>query len=487
MKQSKLVFTIFGGTGNLTYIKLMPAFYQLYIENKMVTPTSIVAIGRKEKTSENYRDEIKTSVAEHNKDFDEEKYQAFSQHVHYFQMDFSKGEIYASLYAYIDKLVGEGDKTTSRIFYFATAPSFFPFISEHLEASGLLETEGCTRAVFEKPFGYDQASAEAINATVSRIFTEENIYRIDHYLGKEMIQNINMVRFSNQIFSRVWNKEAIDNIQIMVKEKVDVGERGGYYDASGALRDMVQNHLLQILALVAMEPPRNFGTDAIRDEKVRVIKRLRINNNLADRELIFGQYEGYREAPKVESDSTTETFVAMKCFVDSSRWEGVPFYLKTGKALEEREAEVIIEFKTNECKKYFSDDVAPNLLIIKIQPTEGIYFRINTREPRSEKNLMSVSMDYCQSCNIFYRSPEAYEKLLMDIMIGDATLFTRWDEVKTAWQVISTLSVDAKEKAEYMTTYKKNATGPDEADALLEKDGRRWWTLEDLESDFMKG
>ncbi len=487
MVDNGLIFTIFGGTGNLTYNKLIPAFFQLYTEGRMKDNVSIVAVGRRDKDSGVYRDEVEKILKKKLKDFDGEVYERFRDLVHYFKMDFTSDLDYDNLYYYMNQTDADHNGSGNRIFYLATSPSDFPFISEQLKEHGLLDTGGFTRAVFEKPFGYNLDSAVQINDTISGIFGEENIYRIDHYLGKEMIQNINMVRFSNQIFSTVWNKDSIDNIQITVKEKVGVEERGGYYDSSGALRDMVQNHLLQILALVAMEPPVSFDTDSIRDEKVKVINSLKVNRDLKERELIFGQYKGYRQEVKVDPDSTTETYVAMKCAVDTPRWEGVPFYLRTGKALDGREAEVIIEFKVDTCCNEFDSSAQPNLLIIKIQPEEGIYFRINTKEPRSENKLMTVSMDYCQSCNIYYKSPEAYERLLMDIMNGDATLFTRWDEVYSAWQLVSEFTETTEDKKTYMTTYDMGSSGPKEAHELLENDGRKWWHLDDLKSDFMMG
>jgi glucose-6-phosphate 1-dehydrogenase len=488
MKDQGLIFTIFGGTGNLTYNKLIPAFYQLYKEGRMKDNVSIVALGRREKTSASYRVEFKEFLKKNIKDFDEEVYSRFNVLIHYFQMDFENAEDYKALFHYMNQTDADHNGSGNRIFYLATSPTFFPFISEQLKEKKLLDTGGYTRAVFEKPFGYNLESATEINETISEIFGEPNIYRIDHYLGKEMIQNINMVRFSNQIFSTVWNKDSIDNVQITVKEKVGVEERGGYYDDSGALRDMIQNHILQILALVAMEPPKNFDTDSIRDEKVKVIRNLEINTDLSDyKNLIFGQYEGYKQEVKVDPSSKTETFVAMKCHVNTPRWEGVPFYIRTGKALDGREAEIIIEFKVDTCCSQFDSEAEPNLLVIKIQPEEGVYFRINTKEPRSENKLMTVSMDYCQSCNIFYKSPEAYEKLLLDIMNGDATLFTRWDEVESAWQLVSKLVDDCTDKGKYMTTYAIGSDGPEESHRFLENDGRQWWRLEDLKSDFMLG
>lgn len=460
-----LLFTIFGGTGNLTYNKLMPAFYQLFQEDKLLPQTSIIAIGRRDKTRKEYIDEIEDIIRRKSKSYRTESFKVFKEKLYYYRMDFSKIESYKGYKEYMDTLDRKKETSGNRIFYLATAPEFFSTISEHLNAYGLLDTAGFTRAVFEKPFGYDLESATEINDKISKVFGEENIYRIDHYLGKEMIQNIIMVRFTNQIFKAVWSNASIDNVQISVKETVGVEERGGYYDQSGALRDMVQNHLLQILALIAMEPPVKFDANSIRDQKVNVLK----NINISSDSIIFGQYVGYKEEEKVDKQSTTETYVALKCDIDHPNWKGVPFYLRTGKYLDSKEAEVIIEFK--------HDTTEPNLLVIKIQPEEGIYFRINTKEPRSEKNLMTVSMDYCQSCHVAYKSPEAYERLLYDIIQGDSTLFTRWDEVENAWKIFQTL---VNHKDNHLVEYPVNSMGPVEATQMIEEDGRRWWALEDL-------
>lgn len=488
MPDNGLIFTIFGGTGNLTYNKLIPAYYELYLEGKMKDNVSIVAIGRRDKSSISYREEFKSILQKKVKGFTEESYERFKMLIHYYSMDFSVKEDYSGLYNYMNQTDADHNGSGNRIFYLATSPDDFPFISVNLKEYGLLDTGGFTRAVFEKPFGYDLESAKRINDTISEVFGEDNIYRIDHYLGKEMIQNILMVRFSNQIFNAVWNKDSIDNVQITVKESVGVEERGGYYDKSGALRDMVQNHLLQILALVAMDPPESFSTKNVRDEKVKVFNSIHLNSDLSTGEhLILGQYNGYTKESKVPADSLTETYVAMKCFVETPRWEGVPFYLRTGKFLDGREAEVIIEFKQPQTYVKDKANVKPNLLVLKIQPEEGVYFRINTKEPRSENELMSVSMDYCQSCNILYKSPEAYERLLMDIMIGDSTLFTRWDEVKGAWKLVADLVDNCQNRKAYMTYYDGGSSGPREADEMIAKDGRKWWRLEDLKSEFVLG
>jgi len=482
MSKTSLIFTIFGATGNLAYNKLFPALYQLHQEDKLNGEVHFVAIGRRNKTSEQYRTEVEEIVINKIKTYTKDSFMTFQKHIHYFEMNFSDEQMYSLLNDYINLLDDQHKGSGNRIFYLATSPGDFPVISEYLKKYHLLDGDGFKRAVFEKPFGFDLASATEINKRVSAIFGEENIYRIDHYLGKEMIQNILTIRFSNQIFQSVWNKDSIDNVQITVKESSGVEERGGYYDQSGALRDMVQNHLLQMLAFIAMEPPKDFNTNSIRDEKVKVLKNIKIDMDChKDKNIVFGQYEGYRQEEKVNPNSKTETYVAIKCDIDQPRWKGVPFYLRTGKYLDGREAEIIIEFKNQDHCGVFSDSAQPNLLVIKIQPDEGIYFRINTKKPRSEKELMAVSMDYCQSCNIVYRSPEAYERLLGDIIIGDSTLFTRWDEVETAWRLIQSLMEHCQEKA-CLVTYEKGTEGPEEANLLLGKTNRKWWNIEDLEN-----
>lgn len=482
MKTQGISFAIFGGTGNLTYNKLIPALYQLYEENKIDEKMSIIAIGRRPKSTEAFRDEVESGVQKKCRSYKKSVYDRFKQNLHYYELDFEQSAGYGRFKQYMDDMDMKIGGTGNRIYYLATSPSFFPSISEHLKDAGMLESGGFQRAVFEKPFGYNLDSAIEINSRISAVFGEENIYRIDHYLGKEMIQSILAIRFTNQIFKPVWDHQSIDNIQITVMESVGVEERGGYYDQSGALRDMIQNHLLQILALVAMEPPKHFDTNSIRDEKVKVLNSLVIRPDEPDhRTVVFGQYDGYRQEEKVNLNSTTETYVALKCEIDQPRWKGVPFYLRTGKHLNSREAEVIIEFKNDHSYGRFGDTAEPNLLVMKIQPEEGIYFRINTKRPRREQELMPVSMDYCQSCNIVYRSPEAYERLLNDIVKGDSTLFTRWDEVQTAWILIKGLLEQYGNKADHLVGYKPGSSGPKEADDMLGVDGRRWWNLDDLE------
>ncbi len=477
-----VLFTIFGGTGHLTYNKLMPAFYQLFLEERLDS-IAIVAIGRRDKDNSKYRDEIIATIKKKSKTYDQVAIELFAKKLYYYKMDFNQGEAYKELGIYLDSLDQQVAAGGNRIFYLATAPNDFPTISELLKRNGLLNSSGYIRAAFEKPFGYDLTSAKAINQRIADVFGEDHIYRIDHYLGKEMIQNIFMIRFTNEIFKAVWNHQSIDNIQITVQESVGVEERGGYYDQSGALRDMLQNHLLQILALIGMEPPQVLNTQTIRDEKVKVLKSVRLMPEKdGQSNIVLGQYQGYTSESKVNPESTTETFVALKCSIDTLRWKGVPIYLKTGKKLRSREASIIIEFKNDVCCPAFEASAKPNLLIIKIQPEEGVYFRINTKKPRSENVLMPVSMDYCQSCNIYYRSPEAYERLLYDIIQGDSTLFTRWDEVESSWIMIDYLLSSSNYEKNSVVLYEENTNGPIEADNLLIKEGRHWWYLEDIES-----
>lgn len=479
MDNQNVLFTIFGGTGDLTYYKLIPAFYQLYLGGRLINDMTILVLGRKDKDTTTYRQEVREILMKKISNFNENVFVSFSAKLHYYNMNFEKPEAYEGLGTFMNS-----KNCPNRIFYLATAPTFFPFISEQLKDKKLLDIKGYSRAIFEKPFGYDLESAEKINATISDIFGEDNIFRIDHYLGKEMIQNINTVRFSNQIFSAVWNKDSIDNIQITVKEKDGVKDRGGYYDHAGALRDMVQNHLLQILALVAMEPPKSLDNHNIKEEKVKVLQNLSIHTELESQtNIVFGQYEGYREEAKVDPNSITETYVAMKCFVKSPRWEGVPFYLRTGKGLDGSEAKIVIEFRIDGSSTPLNVEKIPNLLIIKIQPDEGVYLRINTKEPRSESNLMSVNLSYCQSCDIFYKSPDAYERLLLDILNGDTAMFTGWEEVKSAWELISEVIKRCSDKSQFLDIYPMGSDGPVSAHNMIKMDGRHWWRLLDLSND----
>ena len=338
--------------------------------------------------------------------------------------------------------------------------------------------------VIEKPFGEDLKTAEYLNEKINAVFPEKDIYRIDHYLGKEMLQNIIILRFANAIFEPIWNKNYIDNIQITSSEEIGVGARGGYYEHSGALRDMIQNHLLQLLSLTVMEPPRSLSERDIRIEKLKVLRSL--NDRLDSIETVRGQYSAgkvrgkdipaYREQEKVDPNSMVETFVATKMYLNTGRWQGVPIYIRTGKALKEKTTEVVIEFKETPYSHYFpSQTLKPNLLVIKIQPEEGMVVRFCAKNPGALNQVVPVGMDFCQNCQTGVNSPEAYERLLFDVMRGDATLFTRWEEVEASWIFADRIKSEWDKETPSFPNYAPGSWGPKEAEELLAKDGKRWW------------
>lgn len=483
------VFVIFGGTGDLTYKKLIPALYNLEHKGMLPEDFQVAAVGRREKDSEIYRDEMIEGVKKYAQEkFEDHVWEKLRQRIHYVKFDFTTSDGYEYLKGELEKLDEEKGTKGNRIFYLATAPNFFGVIVNFLNQFKLVENKKAwQRVVIEKPFGRDLGSAIELNEQITKVFDEENIYRIDHYLGKEMIQNIMYLRFTNRIFDALWNKENIDNVQITVSETIGIENRGRYYEKSGVLRDMIQNHLLQILALVAMEPPVSFNMAGVRNEKVKVLQSLKpMDKERVRRNVIFGQYEGngkengYREELDVAPNSTTETFTALKLYVDNERWEGVPFYLRSGKRLKEKGAYISIQFKsTPELNFMHQKMLDPNLLVIRIQPFEGAFLRFNMKEPASLGNIMPVKMDFCQNCNLEYRSPESYERLLWDVFNGDSTLFTRWDEVESSWRFVESImnNVDTI-KDQLIRPYAIGSYGPDEADWLLKKDHRTWWEQE---------
>ncbi|ABR49596.1 glucose-6-phosphate 1-dehydrogenase [Alkaliphilus metalliredigens QYMF] len=423
------LFVIFGATGNLTYKKLLPALYRLMDQNLISSATKIICIGRKNFTTKSYIEDALTQVKE------EINWSVFKKSLFYYQMDIESMPDYIALKTFIENNCQM--YTDNSIFYLATAPGLFPIIARGISEGNLVSKEDLKgRVVFEKPFGEDLDSAKKYNQMVRDYFDENQIYRIDHYLGKEMIQNILVVRFSNKIFEDIWNNKGIKSVTILAKETGGVMNRGGYYDGSGALKDMVQNHLMQMLSLIAMEPPEDFDTDDIRQRKVQVIQKLKANFNAEN--LLVGQYKGYKKEKGVDPDSKTETFVFLKAEIDTERWKGVPFYILTGKQLDEKKSEIIIEFLENSHshKKWPKDSIQSNRLIIRVDPEDGITFQINTKIPGLSSDVKPVVLDYCHGCQAIGNLPEAYEKLLLDIVLGDTTLFPRWDEIEHSWQFI---------------------------------------------------
>ena len=484
---------LFGATGDLARRKLFPAFYSLYREGKLSDRFAVVGIARRPRTDAEFRADLLESIREfarHQPDNGED-WEAFAAHFRYMSLDIHNPEAFARLRVLADELDGAFRTDGNRLFYLALAPELFGSVSHHLKDGGLLESPGWHRLVIEKPFGYNLPSAEKLNEEVRRVFPEEDIYRIDHYLGKEMVQNIEVIRFTNAFFEPLWNNRYISNIQITLSETVGVEERGGYYDTAGALRDMGQNHMLQMVTMMAMEPPSVLHPEAVRDEKVKVLKSLRLYKDAEDvrKHVVRGQYtagetngkplRGYLEEDKVPADSTTETYFAAKIYVDNFRWAGVPFYVRTGKRLPVKATEVVVEFKNVPDNVYLASKhtLQPNLLVFRVNPMEGVYVKFNAKAPGSEGSIAPVAMDFCQSSGVGINTPEAYERLLNDAIRGDSTYFTRWDEVASAWRFVDRIASAWSESAEDLQSYPAGSWGPAGATALLEAEGHRWWPV----------
>ncbi len=423
-----MLITIFGATGDLTTKKLIPALYRLYEEEQLIEPFTIVCIGRRAYETQAFVEEIRSKI-----EGNYPRWDIFAKSLHYYIMDFSIESGFGAFKNYVEdlELPLYGDK----IFYLATAPHYFPII-----AHALIEQEMITRGdmrskiVFEKPFGEDLETAMAYNRLLLECIDESQVYRIDHYLGKEMLQNILTLRFANKIFESIWNHENIESVHIMAMESETVKQRGGYYDHSGALKDMVQNHLFQTLALVAMDPPIGLNDTLIKNEKVNVFESLQISE-----EIVFGQYEGYITEKDIPDDSRTETFVALKVYVKTQRWRNTPFYLVTGKKMAHKHSEIIVTFKDSDC---FFEKGRPekNMLKIEIFPREGIVLQFNGKVPGLQAYTMPMKLDYCHMCNTVGNSAEAYEKLISDVIHDDSALFTRWDEIESSWRIIDSVS-----------------------------------------------
>ncbi len=492
IKDLACAMVIFGGTGDLTHRKLIPALYNLNHDNKLSDDFAIVSVGRRDKTDEEYRNELLESVRKYSRfKPDNEKWKEFRQKIYYRKLDFSQDSGYTALKAFLSSIDEKHMTKGNRIFYMAVAPEYFEGIVTSIKKYGMATNIGSwQRLVIEKPFGRDLDTARYLNKTITDVFDEKDTYRIDHYLGKEMIQNIMVIRFANSMFENIWNSKYIDNIQISSSETVGVENRGGYYEKSGALRDMMQNHMLQLLSLIAMEPPVNLDTEAIRDEKVKVLRTLEIMSpEIVEQNIVRGQYgpgtvngkalPGYRQEEKVAGNSVTETFIALKLHVKNFRWGNMPFYLRTGKRMPEKTTEIVIQFNSLPDILYFKNNggLEPNLLVIRIQPKEGVYFQFNGKKPGTGTEVESVKMDFCQNCETISNSPEAYERLLYDVLRGDSTLFTRWDEIETSWRFIDNIAKAWESKVLDLHEYGPATWGPEEADMLLKRDNRKWWNL----------
>lgn len=486
------IMVIFGGTGDLTHRKLMPAFYNLVYDKLLPEHFAIVSVGRKEKTLEQYRNEVFDSLNRYSRNkIDESYWTKLRDLIYYIQFDFTDQNGYTRLKDFLEELDGKAHTGGNRVFYLAVAPEYFETIVQGIQTSRLFESKDAwNRLVIEKPFGKDLMTARRLNYKLTEVFSENSIYRIDHYLGKEMIQNIMVLRFCNAVFESIWSNKYIDNIQISLNEKYGIGTRGGYYENSGAMRDMVQNHIVQILSLVAMEPPVNLKTDSIRTEKLKVIQAIEeFTPELLRDNVVFGQYgkgiidgapvPAYRDEEKVSLNSKTETFVALKLHINNLRWAGTPFYIRTGKRLGSKSAEIVIQFKSMPKILYFEDRFVqePNLLVIRIQPSVGVFFQFNTKDFSSHNDILTTKMDTSHISPTQGNTPEAYERLIFDILRGDATLFSRWDEVEASWIFADRIIGYREQKRFNFPNYEAGTMGPVKAFELLARDGREWRSI----------
>ncbi|HEY4207227.1 MAG TPA: glucose-6-phosphate dehydrogenase [Puia sp.] len=487
--------TIFGAKGDLTHRKLIPALYNLYIEQHLPAHFAIYCVDAVEISEAAFKNELLAGVNSFSRNgaADVEQWKGFAAHLVYLKGDFLKEDTYRGLRAKMESFDKDQSMRATRMFYFATAPRFIEVIADGLSKCKLATKPKLDRIVVEKPFGTDLESARKLNRCLAKRFAEEQIYRIDHYLGKETVQNILAFRFANYVFEPLWNRKFIDHIQISLAEEVGVGKRGGYYDSSGAVRDMIQNHLLQLLCIIAMECPREYQAEYIRDAKTKVMKSVKLYSpDQVFKNVVRGQYtEGeingvdrpaYREEPQVASGSNTETYTAAKIFIDNERWGGVPFFLRTGKSMPKQSSVIVIQFKDSP-HKIFRDDIVPNRLIISIQPELEISLLFESKIPGLEMKLFPVEMDFMYQDAYTANLPEAYEALLLDVLEGDATLFMRADQVEAAWKVVMPiLNAWKKYPARKLHFYKSGTWGPAAGDTLLKPYAKEWFRLPEKKS-----
>ncbi|NJN49058.1 MAG: glucose-6-phosphate dehydrogenase [Alkalinema sp. RL_2_19] len=497
LQQQKLpeptIVVFFGASGDLTKRKLVPALYKLRKERKLPPEITIVGVARREWSHEYFRAQMREGIEEFSDGIgSEELWEEFSQGLFYCPGDIDNEMSYQKLKAFLTEVDEKRNTRGNRMFYLSVAPRFFPEAIRQLGATDMLADSHKTRLVIEKPFGRDLSSAQALNRIVNQVCREEQVYRIDHYLGKETVQNLLLFRFANAIFEPLWNRQYIDHIQITVAETVGVEDRAGYYEHSGALRDMLQNHLMQVFALTAMEPPNALDADAIRTEKMKVIQATHLADlHHLDNCAVRGQYtegwmkgkaaKGYREEDGVDPESMNPTFVAMKFEIDNWRWQGVPFYLRTGKRMPKKVSEVSIQFRSVPHTIFQSAamQASPNILTLRLQPNEGVSLKFEVKMPGGDLRSRSVDMDFAYGSVFGKSSGDAYDRLLLDCMMGDQTLFTRSDEVEAAWRLVTPalMAWETPTDPSKMPTYEAGTWAPRAAEAMLERDGRQWRRL----------
>jgi glucose-6-phosphate 1-dehydrogenase len=497
---------IFGASGDLAKLKLIPAIYEMAREKLLSEQSYVVGFARSKMSEDDFRKECNDAIrlnARSKKAIDEGLLKSVINRVHYFQGDdYGSADAHQKLSEFLttlDAKYGNGEK--NRLFYLSTPPNTFEPVITRLGERAMDSSKNpparFKRLIIEKPFGTDLASAKALNALIHKYFDEDQVFRIDHYLGKETVQNLMVMRFANSIFEPIWNYKYIDHVQITVGEVVSADDRAGYYDNSGALRDMVQNHIFQLMALVAMEPPAALDAVSIRDEKTKVYKSIRpIRPEQVDVFTVRGQYgagthgkvttNGYTKAKGVRPDSRTETYAALKLFIDNWRWSGMPFYIRTGKLLEQKLSEVVVRFRSPPqtlFQKQCESPVYPNDLVIRIAPEEGISWRLNGKVPGGAMNIKPVALDFNYKTAFKVEAPEAYERLIYDAMVGDQTLFIRGDEAEAAWAVVDPIEQGWRDSKKAPESYAPGSWGPKRGMDLIEHDGRRWMQSKDGEAE----
>jgi glucose-6-phosphate 1-dehydrogenase len=480
---------IFGATGDLNKRKLMPALFRLAYDRRLSAGFAVVGVSRSPLTDDQFRARMCDAVKQFSEDtqFDPDVWQAFAQGLFYVSGDIGDAGLYQRLSQKLAEIEEKRHTGGNVMFYLSVQPSQYAPAALGLGAAGLGKGNGWRRLVVEKPFGHDMASARELSDDLHKVFREEDIYRIDHYLGKETVQNILAFRFGNGIFEPVWNRRYVNNVQITAAESIGVEGRGGYYQEAGALADMIQNHLLQVMATIAMEPSASFRADSVRDERSKLLRSIHaMKPDEVRANTVAGQYgparigggelAGFRQEEGVDPKSQTNTYAAVTFFVDNWRWAGVPFYLRTGKRLPKRVTEISIQFNPPPLEIFDgqADHMAPNLLIVRIQPEEGISLKFLSKRPGAGMNLRPVSMDFNYGSSFGERSPSAYETLLLDAIIGDATLYTRQDMVEASWAVVEPIQNVWREDHHGFPNYASGTWGPPEADAMLARQGHVW-------------
>lgn len=489
------ILVIFGATGDLTARKLLPAIYNLGKEGLLPPQLVVVGFARRPKDHETFRKEMYQKVQEFSrtKPVDPTFWKTFQEKLFYFCSEFDQEQGYVKLKQFLLELDAKGGTRGNRLFYLSVQPKYFPLIIEKLSQTQHIypsDDPSFSRVIIEKPFGKDLTSAKQLQENIQKHLHENQIYRIDHYLGKETVQNILVFRFANSIFESLWNYKHIDHIQITVAEELGIGTRGNFFEEEGLLRDVMQNHIMQLLSLVAMEPPSNLSADSIRDEKVKVLQSIRpLSFFDLENEVVLGQYAeglingekviGYRQEKNVDPESTVETFIALRLFIDNWRWTGVPFYLRAGKRLPKRATEIAITFKDAPGILFKEQgENPPNILTLRIQPDEGISMRINCKVPGPTSPIQPVKMDFRYGAYFGKSSPEAYERLIRDCIQGDSTLFARTDEVLYSWQLFTPiLEYRKKHLPKNFPNYEAGSWGPKKAEEMMQKDGRSWRIL----------